>query len=100
MATAKIVRGQTVDWLAAFWEDDAETIPMNCVGATVSIVRNSTGAVIVASWLDQAQGKWKIHIDPLETKKMKPGRFGTFRVCLVKADGREIVYPDTDVLVI
>jgi hypothetical protein len=97
---ARIVRGQTVDWPAAFWEDDAETIPMDCTGAVVSIVRNSTGAIITTEWLDQSQGKWAIHIDPLQTKKMKAGRFGTFRVCLVKADGREIVYPDTDILVL
>lgn len=98
--SARIVRGQTVDWPSAFYDDDAETIPMDCTGATVSIVRNSTGAVITVAWLDQAQGKFNIHIDPLESKKMKVGRFGTFRVCLVKADGREIVYPDTDILVV
>jgi hypothetical protein len=100
MGIGRIVRGQTIDWPAAFYEDEAQTIPMDCTGAAVSITKNSTGAVVVASWLDQAQGKWKIHIDPAETNKMKPGRFGTFRVKLVKADNREIVYPDTDILVV
>lgn len=95
-----IIRGQSVSWPMAFYDDDAETVPLDCTGATISVVQNTTGATITTQWTDQVNGKAKLLISSAETMKMKPGRFGTFRVKLgahpVKGD---VVYPNTDLLV-
>jgi hypothetical protein len=97
--SAKIIRGQSVGWPMAFWLDDAETQPKDCTGATLSIVQNSTGAVITTAWTSIGTGKAKLLIDQAETLKMQTGRFGTFRVKLAEATGDVTVYPNADLLV-
>jgi hypothetical protein len=94
-----IVRGQSVNWPMSFWDDDAETVPLDCTDAVLSIIQNSTGAVITPVWTDQVTGKAKLQIASTETRKMKPGRFGTFRVKLTHPDLGDIVYPNADLLV-
>jgi hypothetical protein len=94
-----IIRGQSVDWPLSFWEDDAETIPLDCTGATLAIVHNSMGILVTAAFTDAPNGKGRIVMSSSETPKLKTGRFGTFRVKLSHPTLGDVVYPSADILV-
>jgi hypothetical protein len=94
-----VVRGQSVEWPMEFFEDEAETIPKDCTGAVISITDNSTGAVWTTQWTDQANGKAELNCTPVETRKMKTGRFGKFNVFLIAADGAVLPFGTVELLV-
>lgn len=91
--------GETPSWQLAVFEDDLETIPLNCVGATFVVEDSNLGFTPAITWQSRELGQAVLSMSAEQTRTLMRRKRYWLRIRLELSGGEVIIPDDVPVLV-
>jgi hypothetical protein len=85
--------GETPSWAIDLFEDDAETIPLDCTGATLAVVETDLGFTPAVAWRDRGTGTATLSMTTNQTGTLQRRRRYWLRLRL-DLPGNQVIIPD------
>lgn len=85
--------GETPSWQLDLFEDDLEAVPLNCVGAALTIVDTDLGFLPAVTWRDRALGRATLSMTAEQTRTLTRRKRYWLRLRL-ELSGGDVTIPD------